>query len=156
MARRSEIITVYAAGLAQGIALVTFPAAGTVFTSPAGYALSNTEYGAIFEPDAIVAIIASFLGAWLTSRLGAKRLYLLGLLANLASMSLLFSSKFVMSQHAAAYGMLLGATTCLGLGFGLTVPALNTFAAAFFPQKGDEAILGLNALLGLGTALAPV
>ena len=52
--------------------------------------------------------------------------------------------------------MLLVATTSLGIGFGLTVPALNTFAAAFFPQKVDSAVLALNALLGLGTVLAPV
>jgi fucose permease len=44
----------------------------------------------------------------------------------------------------------------LGAGFGFTVPALNTFAAAFFPDKIEKAVLGLNALLGLGTALAPV
>ena len=52
--------------------------------------------------------------------------------------------------------MLLLATTSLGIGFGLTVPALNTFAAAFFPAAADRAVLYLNALLGLGTALAPV
>jgi fucose permease len=51
--------------------------------------------------------------------------------------------------------MLLVATASLGLGFGLAVPALNTFAAAFFPQEVDRAVLILNALLGLGTALAP-
>jgi fucose permease len=44
----------------------------------------------------------------------------------------------------------------MGVGFGFTVPAINTFAAGFFPQKVDKAVLGLNALLGLGTALAPV
>jgi fucose permease len=69
---------------------------------------------------------------------------------------LLAASRLKMGDHATAYGMLLAATTCLGFGFGLTVPALNTFAAAFFPEKVDKAILGLNALLGLGTALAPV
>jgi len=36
------------------------------------------------------------------------------------------------------------------------VPAFNTFTAAFFPRKVDQAILTLNALLGLGTALAPI
>lgn len=156
MAGRSEIATVYAAGLVQGIALVTFPAAGTVFASASGYGLSNTQYGAMFEPQAAMAIVSSLLGAGLTSRMGAKRIYLLGLAANLAAMALLVASKFVMGQHTAAYGLLLAATTCMGLGFGFTVPALNTFAAAFFPRAVDEAILGLNALLGLGTALAPV
>jgi fucose permease len=36
------------------------------------------------------------------------------------------------------------------------VPALNTFTAAFFPRRIDSAVLVLNALLGLGTALAPL
>jgi len=36
------------------------------------------------------------------------------------------------------------------------VPALNTFTAAFNPEKVDSAVLVLNALLGLGTALAPL
>ena len=156
MAHRGEIITVYAAGLVQGIALVTFPAAGAVFTSATGYGLSNTQYGAIFEPQAIMAIVSSLAAARLTVRLGAKRIYLAGLAANLAAMALLAGSKFFMGEHAAAYGLLLAATTCMGLGFGFTVPALNTFAAGFFPDKVDGAILGLNALLGLGTALAPV
>jgi hypothetical protein len=34
MAQRDEIVAVYAAGLIQGIALVTFPAASAIFTSP--------------------------------------------------------------------------------------------------------------------------
>jgi fucose permease len=156
MARRSEIATVYAAGLVQGIALVTFPAAGAVFTSASGYGLSNTQYGAMFEPQAAMAIVSSLLGAGLMSRLGAKRIYLLGLAANLAAMALLVASKFAMDEHTAAYGLLLAATTCMGLGFGFTVPALNTYAAVFFPEAVDKAILGLNALLGLGTALAPL
>ncbi len=33
--------------------------------------------------------------------------------------------------------------------------ALNTYAEAFFPERTDRAVLVLNALLGLGTALAP-
>ncbi len=36
------------------------------------------------------------------------------------------------------------------------MPALNTFTAAFNPAAVDRSILVLNALLGLGTVLAPV
>ena len=156
MAQRREIITVYAAGVVQGVGLVTFPAASTVFTSSAGYGLTSTEYGGMFLPQAIMAIVASLLAAGLQSRLGSKRIYLLGLLANLVSMSLLVASWFALSEHSLAYGILLVATTCTGIGFGFTVPALNTLVAAFFPKNPDNAVLGLNALLGLGTALAPV
>ena len=156
MAQRSEILTVYAAGVIQGVALVTFPAASAVFTSPSDYGLSSTEYGGMFVPQAIMAIVASLAGAGLRNRLGAKRIYLLGLFANLLAMALLVVSRFVMSEHSLAYGILLLATSCMGVGFGFTVPAINTFAAAFFPQTVDRAVLGLNALLGLGTALAPI
>ena len=156
MAHRSEIMTVYAAGVVQGIGLVTFPAASAVFTCPTDYNLSSTEYGGLFLPQAIMAIVASLAGAGLRSRMGAKRIFLLGLLADLLAMALLVASRFTMRNHPVAYGILLVATTCMGIGFGFTVPALNTFAAAFFPQAGDKAVLALNALLGLGTALAPV
>ena len=42
----NEIAAVYVAAVIQGLALVTFPAASTVFTSPQHYGLSSTEYGA--------------------------------------------------------------------------------------------------------------
>ena len=71
-------------------------------------------------------------------------------------MTLLLVSQFYTDDHSLAYALLLLATACLGAGFGLTVPALNTFAAAFHPGAVDRAILVLNALLGLGTVLAPV
>ena len=156
MAQRNEIAAVYVAAVIQGLVLVTFPAASTVFTSPQHYGLSSTEYGSMFVPQAIMAISASLLGAGLIRRLGIKRIYLLGLAANLVSMALLFLSQFFMSDGRVAYSMLLLATASLGIGFGLTVPALNTFTAAFFPQKIDSAVLVLNALLGMGTVLAPV
>src|SRR6185437_7576567 len=41
-------------------------------------------------------------------------------------------------------------------GFGLTVPVISTLTAAFHPGRADASVLVLNALLGLGTALAPV
>jgi len=156
MAQRSEILTVYVAGLIQGVALVTFPAASAVFTSSSDYGLSSTEYGGMFVPQAVMAIISSLLGAGLRKRLGTKRIYMMGLFANLLAMSLLVVSRFVMKEHSLAYTILLVATAFMGIGFGFTVPALNTFAAVFFPQKVDRAVLTLNALLGLGTALAPV
>ena len=156
MAQRNEIAAVYVAAVIQGLAIVTFPAASTVFTSPQHYGLSSTEYGSMFVPQAITAIGSSLLGAGLVRRLGIKRIYLLGLTADLVSMAVLFSSQFFISNSGVAYGMLLLATASLGIGFGLTVPALNTFTAAFFPQRIDSAVLVLNALLGLGTVLAPV
>jgi MFS family permease len=156
VAGRTESGAVYAAGVAQGIVLVTFPAASTVFTDPAEYDLSSTQYGALFLPQVITAIAAALLGAGLGGRFGTKRVYLAGLAAGLISMVVLIVSQFLTEDEMLAYGLLLVATAFLGVGFGLSVPALNTFAAAFHPAAVDRSILTLNALLGLGTVLAPV
>ena len=51
MATRTETNVVYAAGLVQGIVLVTFPAASTIFTDPDEYDLSSSQYGAMFLPQ---------------------------------------------------------------------------------------------------------
>jgi MFS family permease len=88
--------------------------------------------------------------------MGWKSVYLGGLAANLASMGLLIISRFVAHDQGVAFPLLLAATACLGLGFGLTVPAVNTFTAEFHPGAVDKSVLVLNALLGLGTALAPI
>ncbi len=140
----------------QGIVLVTFPAASTIFTSPKEYGLSSTAYGAMFLPQALTAITFALLGASLSGKVGTRRLFLLGLVANLTSMVLLLASALVERDQSTAYVLLLLATASLGMGFGLTVPALNTLTAAFYPDRVDGSILILNALLGLGTALAPV
>ena len=153
---RREVVAVYAAGLAQGVALVTFPAASSILTSPDWYDLSSTAYGGLFLPQAIAAIVASLAGARLAGTLGPKRLLLMGLAGDLLAMALLFLSQFLIDAGPLPYVVLLIATTSLGIGFGFAVPSLNTFAAAFFPARADRAVLYLNALLGLGTALAPV
>jgi hypothetical protein len=55
MAQRSEIDAVYAAGMIQGVALVTFPAASRIFTSPT-YLWTATIFG-------LAALVALAMGA---------------------------------------------------------------------------------------------
>jgi len=155
MAESRAATVVYAAGVVQGITLVTFPAASAIFTDADEYGLSSSAYGAIFVPQALAAIAFALLGAGLARRLGSRRLYLAGLTANLVSMGLLLTSALVVDSSA-AYPILLLATASLGIGFGLTVPAINTLTAMLHPTSVDGSVLVLNALLGLGTALAPV
>lgn len=155
MASSRETRVVYGAGVVQGVVLVTFPAASTIFTDPDRYDLSSTQYGLLFVPQVVTAIGASLLGATLGRRFGTKRVYLAGLAAGLVSMALLVVSA-LFEGDAGAFPLLLVATAFLGVGFGLTVPALNTLTAAFHPSRVESSVLVLNALLGLGTALAPV
>jgi predicted anti-sigma-YlaC factor YlaD len=62
MASKTERTIINAAGLAQGIVLVTFPAASTIFTDTSKYGLSSTQYGAMFLPQVTLAIAASLHG----------------------------------------------------------------------------------------------
>ena len=156
MASKTERAVINAAGLVQGIVLVTFPAASTIFTEKSEYGLSSSQYGDMFLPQVALAITMSLLGAGLARRISTKRVYLLGLTCSIVSMVLLLASTLVKSNQSAAYPLLLVATAFLGAGFGLTVPVLNTYTSVFNPDRIDRAVLTLNALLGLGTALAPV
>ncbi len=151
-----KVIAIYVAALLQGIVMVAFPAASAIFTNPNGFGFSNTEYGSLFIPQAVLSILFSLLSFKIGEKTSLKNVLLIGLFANILSMALLFTSATLLHQHLLAYCIILLATGCLGIGFGLTVPCLNTFASLFFPKKIDTAILVLNALLGLGTALAPL
>ena len=153
--RIKEIGTVYFSGLIQGLTLVAFPAASIIFTNADQFNFSNAQYGALFIPQVILSVAASLLTIRLNRSGNIKPVMLTGLAANCLSMLLLALSSLFM-HHPAAYGILLCAVGFLGIGFGLTVPSLNTLATLFFPRKKDLAVLILNALLGLGTALAPV
>jgi len=143
-------------GLVQGLALVTFPAASSIFTSPHGFGFSASRYGMMFIPQVILAILASSLAPRLALRWTLKRVFLAGLSADLLAMILLALSRLLQDSRGAAYGTLLVATGSLGFGFGAAVMAMNTYAEKFSPGRENRAVLALNALLGSGTALAPL
>ncbi|NNC09988.1 MFS transporter, partial [Corallococcus exiguus] len=141
--------------IVQGLALVTFPAASAVFTDPQGFGFSSTQYGTMFLPQVLMAILSSSLASRLAGRHGLKAVLLTGLAGNLLSMAMLAASA-LLAGHPAAFPLVCLATGALGLGFGATVTALNSFGEAFFTERPDRAVLTLNALLGVGTALAPL
>jgi fucose permease len=153
---RSEVGLIYVIGLVQGLALVTFPAASSIFTSAHGFGFSASRYGTMFVPQVILAILASSIGPRLARRWTLKRVLQAGLVADLLAMTLLAASRLLVDSPDAAYEVLLVATGSLGFGFGAAVMAVNTFAQKFSPGREDRSVLTLNALLGAGTALAPL
>jgi fucose permease len=155
MSRRTGIGLINVTGLVQGLALVTFPAASSIFTSSHGFGFSASRYGMMFVPQVALAILASSLGPRLAHRWTLKRVLQAGLSADLLAMLLLAGSRLLVDVPGAAYTMLLVATGSLGFGFGAAVMAMNTYAQKFVPGHEDRSVLVLNALLGAGTALAP-
>jgi FHS family glucose/mannose:H+ symporter-like MFS transporter len=154
--RRIEIPVVYLAGLAQGFALVTVPAASDLLTSPRGYAFTGVEYGALFVPMVAAAIAASAAGGVLVPRWGLKRLFVTGVLLDVLAMSLVSLSAAFIGRHVPSYSTLIVAMLALGGGFGATLTSLNSLAPGFFPDHSETALTALHTLLGTGTALAPV
>jgi MFS family permease len=152
---RAEVVTVYAVGLLQGLALVAFPAASSVLTGASDYDLSSGEYGLLFVPQVLMAITGSLLLPELSRRFGVKRLFIVGISADAISMALLVASVSV-EGAAVAFPILLVATAFLGLGFGVTLSCLSTLAGGFMPDRREVALTALNVLLGLGTALSPL
>jgi predicted MFS family arabinose efflux permease len=146
---------VYGAGLFQGLSLVAVPAAATVLTSASGYDLSESQYGLLFLPQVVMAISGALALPWLGRHVGVKQVLMGGLVANALAMGLLVASNTVQGD-AAAFPVLLVATASLGLGFGVTLGSLSTFAGAFHPDRREVALTALNVLLGLGTALSPL
>lgn len=156
MSRRLGIGVVYGAGLVQGLALVTVPAAGDILTSSEFHGLSSREYGTLFLPMVAAAIVASLVAGPLARRLGRKPVLVAGLALNFVAMAVLAASQTVIGDHALAWSTLLTAMTALGFGFGSTLTVLNALAAGFFPERSTRALTALHALLGTGTALAPL
>src|SRR5271155_3800156 len=154
-AKRLILGLLYLTGVVQGLTLVTFPAASAIFTSPSAFNLSSAQYGAMFIPQVVLALLASALSPRLASRFGLRGVLLLGLGGDVLSMALLAASPIALGS-AGAFVLLCAATGALGLGFGASVMALNTLVEGLSPGRADRAVLALNALLGLGTALAPL
>jgi len=146
------ITLVYLLGLIQGIAFTTIPAAANFLTDETGFGFTEAEYGSIFIPMILGAIIASFAGGLLGKRYTVKRVLLAGVALSAASMALFASTEMLDTRYSAMLGTML----LLGTGFGANITALNPLAIHFFPQKGSAAVTALHSCLGIGTAIGPL
>ncbi|MGQ0658994.1 MAG: MFS transporter [Chromatiales bacterium] len=150
--QRLAVLVLYAAGFLQGLTLVCVPALSAALKETLG--ISDSRYGILFLPQVGCTALAALLGGVLARRLGLKRLLWLSLLANAISQSAVSASPFF--AGAAAFAVLLAATSTLGLAFGLSSAPLNTYPLAMFPQRRDAALVALHTALGLGLAAGPL
>lgn len=154
--RAMTVFAVYASALLHGVALIMFPAAGSLFTDPDFHGLSSAQFGGLFTPQIIAAIIASLWTANLARRFGMKRVLQMGMLANVAAMLLMALSSLVTGVNLLAFGALLLGTASVGAGFGLGISALNAYAFDLFRSRANAAVTALHVLAGVGQFSAPL
>ncbi len=110
------VVYLYLAGMVQGLILVSFPASSAVLKSMHGF--TDAQYGSIFLPQVIAAVVGALAGGSLAPQLGLKHLLWLALLVNGLSQILLAATLGMPPDGALA--AVLADTACMGLGFGIS------------------------------------
>jgi fucose permease len=151
-----KVLAIYPGGFLLGVVLVLFPATGSILTSEAHHGFSSSQFGSIFTPQIVLAILSSLLASRLADKIGMKKVLLLGMVALTISANLLGLSHLFEAEANIAYVIIMLATGFLGLGFGFSLTALNPFAYQLFPGKEASALTALHFFLGLGTATSPL
>ncbi len=146
----------YFQGLIQGIAFTTIPAAAGFLTSQSGFALDTLQYGSLYLPMILGAILACFTAGVVGKKVGIRVPLLVGLTLNSVAMAGFALCSLLMHSPAQAFMALLAVMLAIGLGFGALLTALNSYALFFFPKGSKTAITFLHTCLGVGTALGPL
>lgn len=144
-------ISVYAGGVVIGLTLVSFPASSATLKAMHGF--SDAQYGAIYLPQLLAAVVGAVGGGLVTERLGMKTLYLVALLAFAGAQLLLALSAGAESDTALL--MIMAATACFGFGFGFGGGPLNAYAALLFPARSNTALTALHMCAGAGLTIGP-
>jgi MFS family permease len=150
------IFIIYFQGLVQGIGFTTIPAAGNFLISPEGFHFTTEQYGSLFIPMILGAILASFFGGILAQKRSNKTLLLAAGILNTIAMGMVALSQATIHHRNLAFPFLLTSMAFMGAGFGTTITALNPCVLYFFPSKSSTALTALHACLGIGTAIGPL
>lgn len=103
----------------------------------------------VFILSNVVAVPGSFLGGWLTDRIGGKKTILATLVLWMATILAL-----ALSQSKAAFYVV---TSLVGIGLGSTQGAARAFFAAMVPKEREARFFALKGLCGrAGTVLGPI
>ena len=145
-------ISVYTGGLILGMTLVSVPASSALLKQLHGF--SDAQYGAIYLPQLLSAIVGGLAGGLLSNVLGTKRLLILALACLLAAQLALAASAALPSEHALSALMI--TTGCIGLGIGLGSGPLNAYPVVLFPAVSNTALTALHTIVGVGMMLAPL
>lgn len=151
--RTRSILAVYVSGFISGMALIMYPAGGSLFQDSDFHDLSSGQFGSIFIVQTSMAVLSSLLTARLIQGLGAKYAYLLGQAIVVVSMLFLASTQLLLATSGAPYAIILLSAGLTGLGFGVVLSASNVYAYDFFPGQEDVAITAAQIIISFGLVI---
>jgi MFS family permease len=146
---------IYSGVIIQGAVAVIFSAYTGVFVARYHYDLTLPQYGALFIPQVVAAVVAALFASDIGCWLRAEKAYLGGLGCSLVGMALLVATEWV-ARLAFSYPLLLAATAFVGVGFGLSFPFVRCYAVSLKPLRARRQILLVNCLVAAGMVTAPV
>ena len=147
-----RIVSVYGGAVLIGLALVSFPASSSYLTAFHGF--TDQEYGSIFLPQLVLAILGALTAGAAVKRLTLKSMYMIALATLALSQLLLWLSSYV--PPVGALLLIMCGTACFGFGFGFGGGPLNGLASLLFPRKSGSAITALHMMAGVGLMVGPL
>lgn len=145
-------VVVYGGAFLIGLVLVSFPASSTFLKLTHGF--SDQQYGAIFLPQLVMAVIGALGAGVAVQRMTLKAMYLCALIAFALSQLSLALSLFMSAQHA--LWLIMFATACFGFGFGFGGGPLNGLVYLLFPNKTGSALTAFHMMAGAGLMAGPL
>ena len=146
----------YLGNMMQGFVLNAFPALSLILTEPSKFGLSLGQYGDLFLPLSICAIIGCFINPLFISRSTILVVWITGLCCNLIGLFIVIWTSFHLENQIPVFMLLRVALSFIGLGFGFFVPSAVLYVMRLFPLHTDGMVLAMNGVSGLGTALSPL
>ena len=143
---------VFSGALLIGLTLVSFQASSVYLKAIHGF--SDQQYGSIFLPQLLFAILGALGSAAVVRQLSLKAMYLCALVSFALSQTGLALSPYLDGTHA-LWAVMTG-TALFGFGFGFGGGPLNGIVALLYPARTGSALTRLHMMAGLGLTVGPV
>jgi len=150
-----ERVSIYSGAFIQGAIAIVFAAYTGNFISKYHYHLTLVQYGFLFIPEIVAAVLATLFAGGIGRRCRAGSAYGAGLSCSLVAMALLISTEWA-ERLPVSYALLLVSTALVGAGLGLSFPFVRCYAISLSPLRARRQIILVNGLLSAGMAFAAV
>lgn len=151
-----KISLYYFSAFLQGLCIILISGSSFILKSPAANAITDQQYGILFLPMIIMAVLVTWFFKKILNRLGEETLFYTGALTNVLFLAALYGVEKAAGNNALSFQLLCISNFFLGIGFGVFISVLNVLSIELFPRKRDSILAGLHGCLGIGAALSPL